>query len=126
MTRTQRGSLRCIHPRCRSDSEPSYVAIFRNSKNDVDVKTEFTISILDSNSMEKNSEVKKLAMHGFWDPLVKVSWLTKNVAERFYKDRVKLSHDDVIGVVLGNGNGDQLSTEVIIIKEEETGCCSLM
>ena len=50
-------------------------------------------------------------MHGFRDPRVKVFWLTNNVAERFYKDRGKLSHDDVIGVVLGNGNGDQRSAQ---------------
>ena len=74
---------------------------------------------------------------GVPNPRFKVSWLAKNVAERYYRETgimvslrirertgAKLSHDDVIGVVVGNG--DHLSTDVAIIKEEETGCCSLM
>ena len=74
---------------------------------------------------------------GVPNPRAKVSWLAKNVAERYFKETglkvslkvrertgAKLSHDDVLGVVVGNG--DQLSTEVTFIKEQEAGCCSLM
>ena len=74
---------------------------------------------------------------GVPNPRAKVSWLAKNVAERYYRETgimvslrirertgAKLSHDDVLGVVVGNG--DQLSTEVTFIKEQEAGCCSLM
>ena len=74
---------------------------------------------------------------GVPNPRFKVSWLAKNVAERYFKETglnvslrirertgAKLSHDDVLGVVVGNG--DQLSTEVTFIKEQEAGCCSLM
>ena len=74
---------------------------------------------------------------GVPNPRAKVSWLAKNVAERYFRETglkvslkvrertgAKLSHDDVLGVVVGNG--DQLSTEVTFIKEQEAGCCSLM
>ena len=59
---------------------------------------------------------------GVPNPRFKVSWLAKNVAERYYRETgimvslrirertgAKLSHDDVIGVVVGNG--DHLSAE---------------
>ena len=82
-----------------------------------------------------NSEV---FLVGVPNPRAKVSWLAKNVAERYFRETglkvslrirersgAKLSDDDIIGVVVGNG--DQLGTDVTIIKEEEQGCaCTIM
>ena len=75
---------------------------------------------------------------GVPNPRAKVSWLAKNVAERYFRETglrvslrirersgAKLSDDDIIGVVIGNG--DQLGTDVAIIKEEEqAACCIIM
>ena len=82
-----------------------------------------------------NSEV---FLVGVPNPRAKVSWPAKNVAERYFRETglkvslrirersgAKLSDDDIIGVVVGNG--DQLGTDVTIIKEEEQGCaCTIM
>ena len=112
--------------RHRASAPPPYHVLTNESSSSTN-PTQFRVHV------SVNSEV---FLVGVPNPQVKVSWLAKNVAERYLRETglrvslrirersgAKLSHDDIIGVVIGNG--DQLGTDVAIIKEEEQACCTI-
>ena len=114
--------------RHRASAPPPYEVLTNESSSSAN-PTQFRVHV------SVNSEV---FLVGVPNPRAKVSWLAKNVAERYFRETglrvslrirersgAKLSDDDIIGVVIGNG--DQLGTDVAIIKEEEqAACCIIM
>ena len=114
--------------RHRASAPPPY-QVLTNESNSSANPIQFRVHV------SVNSEV---FLVGVPNPRAKVSWLAKNVAERYFRETglrvslrirersgAKLSDDDIIGVVIGNG--DQLGTDVAIIKEEEqAACCIIM
>ena len=115
--------------RHRASAPPPYQVLTNESAGPGPNPTQFRVHV------SVNSEV---FLVGVPNPRAKISWLAKNVAERYFRETglkvslrirersgAKLSHDDIIGVVVGNG--DQLGTDVTIIKEEDQGCaCTIM
>ena len=112
--------------RHRASAPPPYQVLTNESTPSAN-PTQFRVHV------SVNSEV---FLVGVPNPRAKVSWLAKNVAERYFRETglkvslrirersgAKLSQDDVIGVVIGNG--DQLGTDVAIIKEEAQACCTI-
>ena len=82
---------------------------------------------------------KEVFLVGIADPHFTVSWLAKHVAGRYFKETgtrvtlkirdsegAKLQSEDLLGIVLANG--DKLTTEVFEIPDvdNEGCCCTLM
>ena len=81
---------------------------------------------------------KEVFLVGISDPHFTVSWLAKHVAGRYYKETgtrvglrirdsegAKLHPEDLLGIVLANG--DKLTTDATVLPDQDSdGCCCII